>query len=137
MPPVNQGARLQNAAPIGFPLLLKPDEQGRLRYPTLSESVSQMIEILLRTRPGEQLMRPSFGAGLTDFLHEPNNTTTRRRIHDAVTNALAAYEPRILLDRVEVNEVPGEPSHLRIEIAYRLRRTGAAEQVGLTMMLEA
>jgi uncharacterized protein len=131
MPPFNQ-----TAPPIGFPLLPKPDEQGRLTYPALSESVRQMIEILLRTRPGEQLMRPAFGGGLADFLHEPNTTTTRRRITDAVTNVLTAFEPRILLDRVEVNEVPGEPTHLRVEIAYRLRRTGAAEQIGLSMMLE-
>ncbi|MEZ4639657.1 MAG: GPW/gp25 family protein [Caldilineaceae bacterium] len=100
-------------------------------------TASQMIEVLLRTRPGEQLMRPNFGGGLADFLHEPNNVTTRRRIHDAVTNVLTRYEPRILLDRVEVTEVPGEPTHLRIEIAYRLRRTGTAQQIGLTMMLEA
>jgi phage baseplate assembly protein W len=131
MPPFNQ-----TAAPIGFPLLPKPDEQGRLTYPKLPDSVRQMIEVLLRTRPGEQLMRPTFGGGLANFLHEPNTTTTRRRIHDAVTGTLTAYEPRILLDRVEVNEVPGEPSHLRIEIGYRLRRTGAVEQLGLTMMLE-
>lgn len=132
MPPFNS-----TAPPIGFPLLPKPDEQGRLSWPTLTESVSQMIEILLRTRPGEQLMRPTFGGGLADYLHEPNTTTTRRRIHDAVTNVLTRYEPRILLDRVEVNEVPGEPTHLRVEIAYRLRRTGTAQQMGLTMMLEA
>lgn len=132
MPPFNQ-----TAPPIGFPLRFKPNDQGRLIYPTLAESVSQMIEVLLRTRPGEQLMRPTFGGGLADFLHEPNTTTTRRRIHDAVTNTLNRYEPRIFLDRVEVNEVPEEPSHLRIEIAYRLRRTGSAQQLGLTMMLEA
>ena len=132
MPPFNQ-----SAPPIGFPLLPTPDAQGRLSWPTLADSVSQMIEVLLRTRPGEQLMRPNFGGGLADFLHEPNNVTTRRRIHDAVTNVLTRYEPRILLDRVEVTEVPGEPTHLRIEIAYRLRRTGTAQQIGLTMMLEA
>lgn len=132
MPPFNP-----NAPPIGFPLLFKPNAQGKLEYPTLTESVRQQIEILLRTRPGEQLMRPTFGGGVADFLQEPNNTTTRRRINDAVTNILTRFEPRIVLDRVEVTEVPGEPSHLRIEIAYRLRRTGAAQQMGLTMLLEA
>lgn len=65
---------------IGWPLLPLPDAHGRLNYPTLDQSVRQSIEVILRTRPGEQLMRPDFGAGLAAFLHEPNVLTTRRRI---------------------------------------------------------
>ncbi|HEU4325855.1 MAG TPA: GPW/gp25 family protein [Roseiflexaceae bacterium] len=125
-----------DAPPIGWPLLPKPDADGRLRFPSLAASVRQSIEVLLRTRPGEQLMRPGFGAGLANFLQEPNTTTTRRRISDAISAALNQYEPRILLDRVEVSEVPGQPTHIRVEIAYRLRRTGLGQQMSLTLMLE-
>jgi hypothetical protein len=42
-----------------------------------------------------------------------------------------------VLDRVEVNEVPAQPSHLRVEIWYRIKRTGTARQLGLTLQLEA
>ncbi|MBX3081428.1 MAG: GPW/gp25 family protein [Anaerolineae bacterium] len=122
--------------PIGWPLLPKPDTNGELRYPTLEDSVRQSIRVILRTRPGEQLMRPEFGGGLADFLHEANTLTTRRRIQDSIVASLERYEQRISIDRVEVLEVPNEPSHIRIEIAYRLRRTGAAQSLGLTMMLE-
>lgn len=122
--------------PIGWPLLPKPDANGELRYPTLEDSVRQSIRVILRTRPGEQLMRPEFGGGLVDFLHEANTLTTRRRIQDSIVASLERYEQRISIDRVEVLEVPNEPSHIRIEIAYRLRRTGAAQSLGLTMMLE-
>ncbi|AUX37463.1 MULTISPECIES: GPW/gp25 family protein [Sorangium] len=121
--------------PIGWPLLPLPDAEGRLRYPTLEESVREMIEVILRTRPGEQLMRPDFGAGLDRFLHEPNTTDTRRRIRELVAAAIARWESRVLLDRVEVDEVPGRPSHVRVDIAYRLRRTGVPQKVGFTMEL--
>jgi len=121
---------------IGWPLLGLPDENGRLAYPTLSESVRQSIRIVLQTRPGEQLMRPEFGAGLQNFLHEPNTLTTRRRIRDAIADALARWEPRVIVDRIDVWEVDDRPSELRAEIAYRLRRTGAAQQMGLTMELD-
>ncbi len=121
---------------IGWPLLGLPDESGRLAYPTLSESVRQSIRIVLQTRPGEQLMRPEFGAGLQNFLHEPNTLTTRRRIRDAIADALARWEPRVIVDRIDVWEVDDRPSELRAEIAYRLRRTGAAQQMGLTMELD-
>lgn len=127
----------QPRPPLGWPLLPVPDARGRLAYPTLAESVRQTIEVILRTQPGEQLMRPTFGAGLDSFLTEPNTPTTRKRVHDAVAEALARWEPRAEVDRIDVAEVAGEPTHLRVEIAYRLRRTGAAQQLGLTMRLDA
>lgn len=119
--------------PIGWPLLPLPDEGGELRYPTLEESVRQQIRVVLTTRPGEQLMRPEYGAGLDDYVHEPNTLATRRRIRDAVAGSLKRWEPRIHLDRVEVWEVEGQPGQVRVEIGYRLRRTGAARQLGLVM----
>jgi phage baseplate assembly protein W len=122
--------------PIGWPLYVLPDGQGVLRYPTLEESVRQTIQVILLTRPGEQLMRPDFGAGLEGFVNEPNTVTTRRRIRDAVAGAVARWEARVDLDRVDVDEVEGAPTQVRVEIAYRLRRTGAAQQIGLTMTLE-
>lgn len=121
---------------IGFPLLPLPDANGQLDYPSLENSVRQSIQVILQTRPGEQLMRAEFGAGLENFLHEPNTLTTRRRIRDQITNALTRWESRILLDRVEVEEVSEQPTHLRVKILYRLKRTGGSQQVGLTMQLE-
>ena len=123
--------------PIGWPLLPLPDERGELAYPTLEESVRQSIRVLLSTRPGEQLLRPAFGAGLANFLHEPNTPGTQRRIRDAIGEALERHELRVAVERIEVLDVPDEPTHLRVEIAYRLRRTGAAQALGLTLLLEA
>jgi phage baseplate assembly protein W len=118
---------------IGWPLLPMPNAAGRLEWPDAESSVRQTIEAILRTRPGEQLMRPRFGGGLEDFVHEQNTLVTRRRIHDAIVDALGRWEPRIDLDRVEVWEVPDQPTHVRVEIQYRMRRTGATQQLGLTM----
>ena len=122
-------------APIGWPLLPLPDEHGRLAYSDVAESVRQTIRAILATRPGEQLMRPDFGAGLESLLHEPNSIATRRRIRDLVQGALTRWERRIVLDRVEVWEVAGEPTHVRIEIAYRLARTGEPGALAATMQL--
>ena len=119
--------------PIGWPLLPLPDASGQLNYPTIDQSVRQMIRVLLQTRPGEQLMRPNFGAGLQNYLNEPNNLTTRRRIQDAIAGALDQWEPRILVDRLDILEVPDAPGSVRVEIAYRIRRTGTAQVMGLTM----
>ncbi len=125
------------APPIGWPLFALPNDNGMLDYPNLEDSVRQLIRVILSTRPGEQLMRPDFGGGLDTLLNEPNTLATRGRIRDLVQDTLARWEPRILLDRVDVLEVPLEPSHVRVEIAYRLARTGAPATLGVTVQLES
>ena len=121
---------------LGWPLLPVPDVYGQLSYPDLEESIRQSIQVILSTRPGEQLMRPDFGGGLDSMVYEPNTLTTRRRIRDLVQNALSRWEPRILLDRVEAWEVENQPDQVRVEIVYRLARTGAPAQMGITVALE-
>ncbi|WP_163778274.1 GPW/gp25 family protein [Myxococcus vastator] len=121
--------------PVGFPLRLMPDERGELAFPTLEASVRQSIEVILRTRPGEQLMRQGFGAGLERMMGQPNTVSTRRRIQELVQRALTEWEPRLELIRVDVLEVADLPAQVRVEIVYRLRRTGDVQQLGLAMDL--
>jgi phage baseplate assembly protein W len=120
---------------IGWPLLSVPDEGGQLNWPTLEDSVRQSIQVILLTRPGEMLMHPEFGGGLQDFVHEENTLVTRRRIHERIVESLERWETRLELDRVLVAEDDDEPSHLTIEIAYRLRRTGAPQTVRASLQL--
>lgn len=122
---------------INWPLLPLPDGQGHMAFPTLDNSVRQSIKIILRTRPGERIMRPGFGGGLEDMLHQQNTLTTRRQIRDLITESLERWEKRILLDRVDVSEVEDQPTKVRVEIAYRLRRVNQPQQLGITMDLQA
>jgi phage baseplate assembly protein W len=107
---------------VGWPLLPVPDADGMIGWPDAATSVRQMIEVILRTTPGEQLMRPSFGAGTEALLHLPNTLTTRARAHEAITAALDDYEPRILVDAVSVDE-GSDGRELVVTIAYRLTLT--------------
>mgnify|MGYP003449208689 FL=1 len=108
--------------PIGWPLLPLPDTNGALAWPDLARSVREQIQVLLSTQPGEQLMRPAFGAGLERLLGEPNTISTRARIRDLVIDALARWEPRITVDAVTVDPISGASgrevsSAVRVEIA--------------------
>jgi len=127
------------APPIGWPLLPRPDENGRIDWPKLEASVSGQLKVILATRPGELLGHPDFGAGLQEFLHEQNTLATRARIQARIEEALQRYEPRIVLDAVEVfddtDAAEAELGSVRVEIHYRLRRTGVARTTGLTLAL--
>jgi len=121
---------------LGWPLFALPAADGTLGWPGLEQSVRDQLRVILATRPGEQLMRPAFGGGLEALLHEPNTLATRRRIRDLVQQSIERWERRVTLDRVEVWEVEGDPAQLRVEIAYRIVRTGAPASLALSMQLE-
>ena len=109
-----------------------PDDRGRLTYPDLETSVRQRIEAILRTSPGEQLMRPEFGAGLERAIHMPNNTGFRSELQRRISSHVRAYEPRVVVDRVEVSSAP-DPSVLLVTIAYRIRQLGIATAISVAV----
>lgn len=133
-PVLSSTAGVRFPEPIGWPLLAVPDGVGRLHYPDLAASVRQRIEAILRTAPGEQLMRPAFGVGLERLLHEPNTLALRSEVEARITEHLEAFEPRIVLDRVAAAEGEDRIS-LLITIAYRLRATGVAGQISVQVLL--
>jgi uncharacterized protein len=121
--------------PIGWPFLPVPVPGGQLTYPDLERSVRDSIRIILATRPGEQLMRPRFGAGLQNFLDEGNTVALRSQIQSAIVNNLQNYENRITVDAVDVNPASDAPSEVQIQIHYRVLRTNVAQQIGVTLNL--
>ena len=104
---------------VGFPV--SPEVvRGSLAYRSGAEKVRQSIELILRTEPGERIMRPEFGCGLRQFLMEPNTVATRARLERAVSAALEAFEPRIELR--EVSATPGDdPALVHLTIRYEHR----------------
>lgn len=122
------------AEPIGWPLMPVPDGDGRLSYPDLATSVRERIEAILRTAPGEQLMRATFGVGLERVIHQPNTLALRSGLEQRIGEHLAAFEPRILIDRIAVADADDGAS-LLITIAYRLRATGVAARISAQVPL--
>lgn len=126
----SRGAQIR--PPLCWPLLPVPDDDGRIGFPDLETSVRQRIEAILRTSPGEQLMRPQFGAGLELAIHKPNTVSTRAELERSIFAHVSAFEPRIVLDRVEV--APGsDPAVVMVTLAYRIRQIGVAAAMTLSV----
>jgi phage baseplate assembly protein W len=98
---------------------------GSLRYARYEEDVEQAVQIILLTSRGERVMLGEFGAGLRDYVFEPNSEATRSRLSEAVRKALVDWEPRIDLERVEVTE--GDASNVvLIHVDYVVRATNSS-----------
>lgn len=109
---------------VGWAFPLRP-VGGRLAYVAYEDDVEQAVEIILRTSPGERVMKPSFGAGLDAFLFAGNSPVTHRRVEAAVKQALLNDEPRITVERVTVRAGEGDANLMEIELDYVVRRSNA------------
>lgn len=103
---------------VGLPLV---PQEGRLRWVEGQDVVAQSIRAILLTEPGERIGRPELGCGLRRFLFAPNTVATRTLIRDAVSAALARFEPRITLDAVDVLTDRQDETRLELHIRYRLK----------------
>lgn len=130
---ISQSSSLYGAG-MAFPPRVGAD--GRLAWSAGEGNVRQSIRILLLTEPGERIMREEFGCGLRRFLFEPNTPATRELIRDRIARAIQRWEPRAIVEGVEVEPDPSEPRTVHIGIRFRLVATQTIQRLGLSMQLE-
>lgn len=113
------------------------DENGRLDWAREDRSIREVMLNILLTRQGERIQRPGFGAGLPDFIHQPNNQTTRNLIAGVVRKNLALLEPRVVVEQVSVQPSAQQLSDVHINIRYRLKHRRDTAELGFTLNLGA
>lgn len=106
---------------VGWSFPIAP-VNGSLQWVAYEADVEQAIEIILLTNQGERQMLPDFGGGVRSMLFEPNSPATRAAIANQVRSALVAWEPRILVENVQVTE-GDEPNQVLIHVDYVVQAT--------------
>ena len=107
----------------GWRFPIQVNSRGGIDWSEGPARVQDAIWIILKTSLGERLMRPLFGAGVNDYVFQPNSPATRQTLSSAIRKALTDWEPRIELETVRVEPVPGEESQVLVTVDYRLRAT--------------
>jgi phage baseplate assembly protein W len=114
----------------------KVNTQGGLSWSDGPQRVQDAIWLIVATGLDERLMRPRFGAGVSDYVLQANSAVNRTALADAIKNALVQWEPRIELEGVRVDPVSGEPSQVLVAIDYTLRSTNELFNVVYPLYLE-
>lgn len=104
---------------LAFPLAVGP--HGRLARAAGEAKIEQAITLILSTAPGERVMRPDLGCAVHDMVFAPNDPVTVERVTEAVREALATQEPRIVVLDVGAEQDPSQPSLVVVRIAYRVQ----------------
>ncbi len=98
-----------------------------------ANAIKQSLKILLFTNLGERLFQPEIGSPLNNLLFEPIDIITTQAIKRSITNTIQKYEPRVLLDMVDV--VPNEDEN-SYEISIFFTPAGINQPTSLTVTLE-
>lgn len=99
------------------------DHTGVIALSAGVPDLDRSIELVLMTAPGERLMRPQFGCRIWDLLFEPVTPNLLGLINEAVRDALAQWEPRIVVDQVASVGDRDDAGLVHVRIAYRVRAT--------------
>ncbi len=121
---------------VGWPLEA-PDATGHLEYTADAQSLREALWNVLMTTPGERLMRPAFGAGMNQFIGQPNTQTTRQLIASTITAAIGKWEQRVTLSGVTVSADPADAARAVVVVSYTPRGQAAAppQQLSLSLSL--
>jgi len=92
------------------------------------EDIRQSLYILLSTSLGERVMQPDYGCNLNDYVFDGLSSSTIGYIKERVANSILYYEPRIVVDKIEVTSA-GSSDNLEgnflIDISYSVPGTNS------------
>jgi phage baseplate assembly protein W len=111
-------------AQLDFPYRI--DSRGRTAEAGEGDHLRDLIEQVLFTAPGERVMRPDFGCGLSQLVFEPNSVTLAATTQMLVQAALLQH----LSHLIAVNEVSvaAEDAALRVNVSYTVLEDGRVQR---------
>ena len=99
-------------------------------------SVRQALLLLLSTRPGERIMRPTYGCDLQRLVFSPNDDTTAGLAIHYVRQAIEQWEHRIRILKLDAGREAEGPERLWMRLDYEVRETRVTGQVTWTLPLD-
>lgn len=115
-----------------------PSPSGGIAMVRDDDAIRQALVMLLATRPGERVMRPSYGCPLDRLVFAANDATTAGLAIHYVAQAIGRFEPRIDIVRLDAGPAaasgPGE-SILEIRLDYRVRESQRRDSLAIAIDL--
>ena len=87
--------------------------------------IQESLWILLSTRLGERIMQPKYGCQLDELQFENLNRTTITYISELIRTAILYHEPRIEVEKIEIEEEGLIAGKVLIKLSYLVRSTNS------------
>lgn len=98
----------------------------------LKELIKQNVKMVILTYPGERIMMPEFGVGITRYLFDPSGSDIYSELQLIIKSQLNKYIPSIEL--INVSATSGGDDHkLNISISYEIDFLRTKDQLDLLL----
>lgn len=87
--------------------------------------VASSLAILLGTTPGERIMQPLYGCNLSELVFESLDMRMKTLMADKVESAILYCEPRVVLERVSLDDSREAEGVVLIGVVYRVKSTNS------------
>lgn len=107
----------------GWAFPMGVDARGGIALARRDQELEQAMRLILATYPGERPMRPDFGSRVRDFVFRSATIETAAELSDEVHKALLRWEPRVVVESVDVTVDAAERNRLYIDVNYIVKGT--------------
>jgi len=104
-----------------FPLRFLKDKGVALV--SLEEDIKESLQILFATTPGDRIFRSDYGCGIRQWVFEEMNLSTKTLIIDSIRQAIVFFEPRIEIEKIDLELTHITEGIIRIDLDYKIRQT--------------
>ncbi len=87
--------------------------------------IASSLEVLLTTSQGERVMLPQYGCNLDELVFESLDTRMKTLMADKVESAILYHEPRIELEKVQLDDSRELEGVVLIDVIYRVKTTNS------------
>lgn len=99
---------------------------------TDAAAVKQAVKNLLLTNFGEKPFEPFFGGDLNRFLFSLDQEFDEIDMEDAITQAVANYEPRALVRNVDVRLEP-DTNSVQVVVKFQVLNTAETQTININL----
>ena len=116
----------------GFSIPFRIAPGGGIARASGAAKIKENIIHILLTAVGERVMRRTYGGGIAQLVHDPNNDALRAIVQHQIGRSIGEWEPRVLLQSVTLAQEDGT---LVAQVDYIERRTRQRESVSVPLPL--
>jgi phage baseplate assembly protein W len=96
---------------------------GSIMLVSEEEDIKESLYILLSTKPGERVMMPDYGCDLNKMVFQAIDASLITQMEDIIQRAILYFEPRILVEKIDISADNETEGLLNIDIHYKVSKT--------------
>jgi phage baseplate assembly protein W len=105
----------------------------------INDVIKQNLKMLVLTNPGERIMIPNFGVGISKYIFENKTPSTYASIEGNIRSQVSIYMPFVNIQKVLLSDLISNLANdyyenaLQISIYYTVPTAGISDILSITM----